>query len=659
MNTARLKAGALAAAALLLALHFAMAVASKRGESTTSDEIAHLTGGFTYWTFGDYRLQPENGNLPQRWVALPAYLAGHRFPDLDQPYWRKSDVWVMGHEFFYETGEDHFPMLMAARAMTALLSVGVGLLVFCWSRSLFGTAGAFVSLTFFTFSPTFLAHGGYATSDVCMAFFMLASVGAWWRHLRAPGAGPFALSAVVFGLACVAKFSAVLIPVMMALCAAVHVATHPGQAGRVARSALGHAAAAFVIIWAFYGFRYSAFNPALPAADQFIVAWPEMYARTGAIGRIIHALADLKALPEAFLYGTAYVVYTSQSRGAFLNGEYSIHGWRTFFLWAFALKTTLPLIAASGLSAWAVVRGGLHPGAGGPGRLRRLLPLTPLLALFGVYWAVSIQSSLNIGHRHLVPVYPVLFILTGALGAWLARPLGWRALVVAALLAWHVGESLWIAPHYLAYFNEVAGGPSQASGHLVDSSLDWGQDLPGLKAWLDRNKGPGEAAYLAYFGSGEPRYYRLPVKRLAYMNLFLEDEPYFPLGAGLYCVSATMRSQVYSSVQGPWTMELEREYQSLRTLEPMFKAAEEDPEARDRFQAGLPPGRWKAGRDRFLHLRFARLCYYLRVRKPDAVIGYSIFVYRLTEGEIASATGGSLRAWSSLIERSDARSGGP
>jgi hypothetical protein len=641
-----------AAVALLLALHFVMAVASKRHESTTSDEIAHLTGGFTYWKFNDYRLQPENGNLPQRWVAIPAVLAGARFPDLDQPYWKKSDVWVMGHEFFYETGEDHFPRLMWARAMTGLFSVAVGALVFLWSRSLFGMPGAFVSLLFFVFSPTFLAHGGYATSDVCIALFLLASMGAWWRHLTTPGWEPFVLSAVVFGLACVAKFSAVFLLPMMAVCAAVHAAAQRGQLARIVRSAAGHAVVAFAIIWAFYGFRYSAFNPALPAADQFIVSWPDMYAHTGRIGQFIHLLARVRALPEAFLYGTAYVVFTSQSRGAFLNGEYSIHGWRTFFIWAFALKSTLPFMAAAALSLWVALRSRIAPAPGAASRLRALLPLTPLAALFLVYWAISIQSNLNIGHRHLVPIYPVLFILTGALGAWLARPLGLRALIVAGLLAWHVGESVWIAPHYLAYFNELAGGPASGSDHLVDSSLDWGQDLPGLKAWLDQNKLPGEDAYLAYFGSGEPHYYRMPAKRLAYMNLFLEDEAYVPLGPGLYCISATMMAQVYSSVHGPWTMELEKEYQFLRTFEPMFRSYAVDPAARERLQKELSPEKWTQSRDRFLHLRFARLCYCLRVRKPDAVIGYSIFVYRLSADDVRAATGGSLRDWSSLIERS-------
>jgi dolichyl-phosphate-mannose-protein mannosyltransferase len=651
MSWADTKLKVAAAVALLLALHFGMAVGSKLHESTTSDEIAHVTGGYTYWKFGDYRLQPENGNLPQRWVAIPAVIAGARFPDLDQPYWRKSDVWVMGHEFFYETGEDHFPRLMWARAMTGLFSVALGALVFCWSRRLFGTPGAFVSLGFFTFSPTFLAHGGYATSDVCIALFMLASIGAWWRHLRNPGVGPFLLSAVVFGLACVAKFSAVFLLPMMALCALVHVLSQRGEVLRVLRSAAGHAVVAYAIIWAFYGFRYSAFNPALPAADQFIVSWSVMYANTGAAGRMIHFLANLRALPEAFLYGAAYVYYTSQSRGAFLNNEYSITGWRTFFIWAFALKTTLPFILASALGIWLAIRARIRAATSPGGRFSGLLPLTPLLVLFVVYWLISIQSHLNIGHRHLAPIYPVLFILSGALGTWLSRPLGWGALVVAGLLAWHVGESLRVAPHYLAYFNELAGGPAGGSEHLVDSSLDWGQDLPGLKAWLDANRLPGEDAYLAYAGTGEPRYYRMGVKRLAYINGFHEDEPYLPLGPGLYCIGATVLQQVYSTVQGPWTMELEKEYQFLRTFEPMFQAYATDADARERLSKDLSPEKWTASRDRFMHLRFARLCYYLRVRRPDAVVGYSIFIYRLNAEEVRAATAGSLRDWSSLVER--------
>jgi len=629
--------------ALLLGLHFAMAVGSKVHQSTTSDELVHLTGGFTYWRFDDYRLQPENGNLPQRWVALPAVVAGVPFPYLDQVYWKVSDAWVMGHEFFYETGHDHFPMLMAARAMTAVFSVALGLLVFLWSRRLFGTAGAFVSLLFFTFCPTVLAHGGYATSDVCMAFFMLASVGAYWRHLGRPGAGPLALSAVTFGLACVAKFSAPLLLPMLAVCAVVHLAAARGSCGRVLGSAAVHALAALAIIWACYGFRYSAFNPAVPAADQFIEDWPQMYARTGGIGVVIHHLADWKVLPEAFLYGMAYVVQTSQARGAFLNGEYSLTGWPSFFPWAFGLKTTLPFLLAAAAATVLLVR---RKAATPP-----VLALTPLLALFVIYWAVSITSHLNIGVRHLLPTYPVLFILTGVLGTYLVRPRRGGALLVALLLAWHAGESLAVAPHYISYFNEVAGGPAGGYRHLVDSSIDWGQDLPGLADWLKGHRRPHEDVYLAYFGTGEPTYYGIDAKHLNNLNAFLFDEPYIDLGPGLYCVSVTSLMQPYGITRGAWTRENEREFEVQRVFEPRYREFDRDPAKRAQLVRDLPESQWVKSRNRYQQLRFARLCHYLRVRHPDAVVNYSIFVYRLSAEEVRAATGGSLQEWSQLIER--------
>jgi hypothetical protein len=481
---------------------------------------------------------------------------------------------------------------------------------------------------------------------------MLASIGAWWRHLNTPGPGAFVLSAVVFGLACVAKFSAVFLLPMMALCAVVHIVARRGSVGAVVLSALGHGAVAAAVIWAFYGFRYSAFNPALPAADQFIESWPEMYAHTGRIGQVIHLLARLHALPEAFLYGSAYVVQTAQTRSAFLNGEYSTTGWPSFFPWAFALKTTIPFIVASAWSVWLALRARLRPGVSPGPRWEGLLPLTPLLVLLLVYSATLVLSHLNIGHRHLMPIYPVLFIFSGALGKWFTRPLHWRAALVAALIAWHIGESVLIAPHYLAYFNQLAGGPANGHSHLVDSSLDWGQDLPGLKAWLDRNARPNEAVYLAYFGTGEPRYYNIKAKRLAFINGFREDEPYIPLGPGLYCIGATMLAEVYTPYRGPWTQALENDYQFLRTFEPMFEAYAADPAVRARLDHDLEPQKWTVSRDRFLHLRFARLCYCLRARKPDAMIGYSILIYRLTADEVKAATGGSLRDWTALIERS-------
>jgi hypothetical protein len=647
--------------AALLAVHALLAFWAVSGQSNTADEILHITGGYAYWHLDDYRLHPENGILPQRWSALPATFMQPPFPKLEgNPYWKTSEVQPVGHQFFYETGHDHVPMLMAGRAMILCFSVATGLLVFIWSRRLFSTAGAFLSLTLYAFSPDFLAHGALATSDVCMTFFFLASLGAWWWHLHDRRTWIWALSAVAFGLACVAKFSAPLLLPMMVLTALARACTaaplhvfgrdyvsRAGKFGAAALSALGHGLVAVAVIWAFYGFHYAAFNPALPPADHFVRPWEVLDLHIGLPGKFIRFLAGLHALPEAFLYGMAYVLETTQVRSAFLNGDYSTTGWPTFFPWTFALKTTLSVFATTALVSLLAARRWLRT----PATFRPdLYRVAPLAALFLVYWAVSLTSHLNIGHRHILPTYPVLFIAAGALGVWLTSR---RALLVGpvvVLLAGQVVEAVRIAPHFLAYFNVLGGGPENGHRHLVDSSLDWGQDLPGLKTWLESH--PSDTpVYLSYFGTGEPDYYQLRVRRLPFVNGFKIPQPYVALEAGTYCISATMLEHVYSSIRGSWTLELEKEYQDLRKYEPLFSDYTHSAARRAELNREVSEAQWQRSWSRHGQLRFARLCYYLRVRRADASIGYSIFIYRLSAAEIAAATAGSLGEWSALIER--------
>ncbi len=652
------------AVTLLLAVHFALAVGSKLHESTTSDELAHLVGGLSYWDLNDYRFQPENGNLPQRWAAIPAWLMGTKLPPLKNNFgWAASDVWAFGHQVFYETGDDHFTRLMAGRAMIALFSVGIGLMIFLWSRRLFGTAGGFVSLIFFVFCPSFLAQGALVTSDACMAFFMLATVGLWWRHLHRPTTGALVASAVVFGLSCVSKFSAALLIPMMIILALIRL-TDPaplvlfGRAragvgsrlGAITLSLLVHGAVAVFTIWAFFGFRYSGFNPKLPPpVNNYIQSFTEIQGYIGAQGPLVHAMSVWHLLPEAFLYGYTFVIEMSQQRAEFLDGMHAIHGWRSFFILAFLYKATVPFLAACLLTAGVAFTRWKQ---GVPGLWRRdLYILSPLLVLFGVYWAVSIPSHLNIGERHILPTYPVLLIGLGALAQVLFARRRIAALAVALLLVWQAGEAIVAAPHFIAYFNEPSGGPDNGYRHLADSSLDWGQDLPGLAQWLAHHRQPDEKVYLSYFGSGDPLYYGITAERLPFINGFGLPDPYEPLGPGLYCIGATMLDQVYVESSGPWTIALERDYQQLRTMAPLLFTHATDEAGRKKLDQELPRPVREHARHRFLALRFARLCFYLRVCRPEAIVGHSIFIYRLTDEELHAAVNGSLKEWSDQITR--------
>ena len=113
------------AAVVLLALFTLLATTSALRKSSTFDEVAHLTAGYTYWAFNDYRLNPENGNLPQRLVALPSVVGAYRFPSLDQPGWQGSAVYEMGHQFLFTQGNDVDAMVLQGRLVMILVGVTV------------------------------------------------------------------------------------------------------------------------------------------------------------------------------------------------------------------------------------------------------------------------------------------------------------------------------------------------------------------------------------------------------------------------------------------------------------------------------------------------------------------------------------------------------
>jgi hypothetical protein len=639
--------------------HAFVAVRAMAGKSTTADELAHVTGGYNFNRWNDYRLHPENGNLPQRLHALPAVLGGATWPGFDGPAWRGSDVWGLGHAFFYELGNDPRQLLAGARAMNALFGVAVLLLVGGWAWKLFGPAGALVAAVFGAACPTMLAHTALATSDMAMSFFFLAATSAWWWHLHDPRPRVLLLSAVTFGLACVAKYSAVLLlPIYggLALAAWLFARNTPGVRPRLLlRSAAVHAVVSIFVIWAFFGFRYSAFNPALPAGE-FNLGWDYVLSFGAWKASVVRFFRDWHLLPEGWLYGLMFVLKHAEARGAFLDGEYSIFGWVSFFPKAFLYKTPPALLVALAMVAVAT---GLWVREQGrqafANALHRTLPLT---VLFTVYWVFSLTSNLNIGHRHILPTYPVLYIATGALGWMVVR--SWRrartggvttAALVAGLAGWLVVGTSAAHPHYLAYFSPLAGGPSQGYRRLVDSSLDWGQDLPGLKTWLDQHRQPGEKVFLSYFGTGEPAYYGIEAVALPRLHDFHTRRPWHRLEPGLYAISATMLQHVYSPIRGPWTLTQEKRFQELRAQEPAMLELPGPLDPAGPKIEGVDPAQWNYSWDLYEQLRFARLCHYLRARRPDAMIGYSILVFRLDRTAIDAAVHGSVRDLTDAIER--------
>jgi hypothetical protein len=633
-------------AILLSILHGALAVTAAMQKSPTFDEPTHLTAGYSYWVKNDFRLDPENGNLPARWAAVPLLFSQPKFPPNENASWKQGDVGRVSQQFLYGIGNDSDRLLLQSRTMMVAFSVALCLLIFFCSKQLFGTIGGLISESIAVFDPNLLGHGALVTSDVAVAFFFTAAIWSYWWLLRRVTIPRFVLCALSVAGLFLAKMSGPLFLFMAAILSAICIFSREPVGVRIAgverivaqrwrkaavtlafTSAIG--AVVVLAIWTSFSFRFSAFTETGPARELWNSRWNGALAdHTLAENMVAFARAH-RLLPEAYLHGLAYIHKSAMFRPAFLDGHWSNVGFPSFFPRAFCYKTPLPVLfllatvvlvaclrwcrASVPASRWKII-------------LRDLTELSPVWTLVLVYSAFALTTNLNIGHRYLLPIYPALFIACGA-SSYFFRQTRTRLIAACALamVAWQLVESFGVRPNYIAYFNELAGGPAAGYKHLVDSSLDWGQDLPDLKNWLAEHKGetPEGQVYLAYFGTADPRWYEIEAIPLA--KSFRGRAP-SPLKPGTYCISATNLQQVYTVNQGNWNQSDEAAYQTaLRQLQGYDQL---DPKSRNEISTI------------FERRRFGRLCAYLRHREPTANVGYSILIFRLTEDDLREALRG-------------------
>lgn len=645
--------------ASLLALHGWWALTATSRMTATWDEPLHLVGGFAYQSASDFRLHPENGVLPQRWAGIALGAVAPALPrEGYEDAWRTSDIAALANGFLYDVGNDPRALVAAGRRAALVWSLALGLVVFAWAWSLWGPGGACFSLALYAISPTLLAHGPLVTSDVSGALGIVLATWAWWRHLQRPSVGSLALSAVAAGMAAIAKFSAAILPPLFLLLAAWKLWAAPTwtlwlreprtlrgfvpRVGWILAAVIVHAAVAAFMIWAAFDFRFAPEGPGMPDAAQYYARWSLVLPDTNGLHGVLAAMREWRLLPEAYIYGFSFVLRFAESRPAFLNGEFGATGWWWFFPYAFVIKSTLAELAVTATTLGLAVVAWRTRGAEVKAWLvERAEPVLPLVALTLVYMAFSVTSNLNIGHRHLLPLYPVLFIAAGGIVAPSAAR--WRRALAITVVVLGLSESLFVRPHYLAFFNASVGGPSQGWRHLVDSSLDWGQDLPLLVEWLGQERRPDEPLYYSLFG--QHRASRLGVDGIEIVPGYAPaTRPWVEWGPGIYAVSATMLQNVYSPFAGRWDAQKENNFQVLS------RAAREE-RARNPASAviGASPeignNYWTLER-----LQFARLVNYLRLRQPEAVLGHTIFVHRLSEREMQTITGGDSQSYLALLE---------
>jgi hypothetical protein len=238
------------------------------------------------------------------------------------------------------------------------------------------------------------------------------------------------------------------------------------------------------VLWAFYGFRYAA-RPAGLALSTSLADYTAPLSHFNAAAVLF--IAHLHLLPESYLMGLVDVKRMAQFYPTFIFGKNYSHGVWWYFPVVIAVKTTLGLLALLALTVFAVLSGCLRKGR----------ELAYLLVPGGFYLAVAMLSGMNIGARHILPLYAMAAILASAgITALAARSRRWTWVGVA-LIAAHLASALSVYPNDMAYANEAWGGPKNLHTLLSDANVDWAQQLYQVKEWQDRH--PGEECWFAYF----------------------------------------------------------------------------------------------------------------------------------------------------------------
>jgi hypothetical protein len=552
--------GAIAVVAGVLAT---VQIRSIRQEAQTWDEGFEIVGGYQYLTTGEYRTSLENPPLERILAGAPLLLVR---PDLkgaalDAHNTMTSDV-DAGVEFLYHNRVPADTILFAARLPMIAVTVGLVCVLAAWCRKRFGAAVGIVAALLFSLDPTVIAQGRYVKNDMTVTAMAFLAVMAWDWFLTTGKDRALISSGLALGLALGSKYSAVfLLPVFLVL-----YVLHEWRKFSLARFVRSFAvvaalaAAVILVLYAPYAGalvprgRGSAGQPLRDAVDQ-----------ATAFGRGVAWLGSrLGWRSYPYLTGlTTFVAHGGGTHPAYLWGDHGASGWWYYFPFAFVVKTPVGTLAALalliGLAAfrlrWKQIWAALSKD---PARTTELGPV-PALAWFAMltpivlYGALSAAGHVDIGLRHLLPMYPFFYALLAA--GPLTPQWRFKGPVMAVILIATAAESLAAYPYYTAFFNVLVGGPKNGPKYLVDSNIDWGQDLKRLGRFSAEHGSPRMC--ISYFGTAPTWYY---VPRAANFPTLAELRK----GADLECEFAAVSVTPLEGVYVP-----EQEFGWLRDVPPL------------------------------------------------------------------------------------------
>lgn len=501
---------------LLLGAMFFMALASMKNDSLTFDEVAHIPAGYSYLTQKEYRLNPEHPPLIKDIAALPLLLQKINFPSYLKS-WREdaNGQWDFGNKFLYHSGNNPDKIIFWARFPMILIMLFLGWFVYKWTKEILGRKTAFLALFLYSFSPTIIAHGRFVTFDVAAAAGFFIATYYFIRCLKDPSRKNIIIAGLVFGMSQLVKFSLfLLIPFFIALTIAW---VYPNRKKfRLCLRYLKILILIFVIgyLLIYPVYLYHVWNYPLEKQISDVKSISSTFG-SKIMAKTIVWMSDKKFLKPYTEYGLGLFMTLNRTAGgnnAYFLGQVSSKAWWYYFPVVYLIKEPFALFILIIIAVFFAVR-----------KLRfSLFNHFPIFAMFlfiVIYWISSVTGNLNIGIRHLLPVFPFTYVLISRqVIEWLKvekesdsplklirsyfKSLG-KKFILVLLLLWYFISVFKVFPSFLAYFNESVGGPENGYKYVTDSNLDWGQDLKRLAKFVNEND-KIDKIYIDYFGGDEP-----------------------------------------------------------------------------------------------------------------------------------------------------------
>ena len=491
-----------------------LAALSAWNDSVIVDEVPHIGAGYSYLVKQDMRLNPEHPPLAKDVAAIPLLFLHLKQTVFTTPQWL-SDLngqWYFGRYLMFNSDNDADKIKHAVKLPMLLFFIFTALLIFRWTKRQYGELAALLATTLFAFSPTVLAHSRFVTTDVPALFGVTLATYCFLRYLNNPSRKNVWWAGLSLGIALLTKFSTILLLPFFVVLALVWIALYKNFKFHAWRCLYIGLIAFLLIVWPVYFFHTYHYPPERQHSDtQSLLS---SYGHRQIADTVVWS-SDKPLLRPLAQYSLGLLLVNQRATGGnttYFFGEVTSTGWHRYFPIVYFIKEPL--------AWWGLVLLALVAVLNKFSLRLRFSALThwlkdhftefALLLWLAIYWGISIKSNLNIGVRHLLPTYSFAIILvSGRVIQLIKSRVGivhrLLRITVVVLLIWYAGENFYVYPYYLSYFNETVGGPSGGYRYVVDSNLDWGQDLLRFSQWVKQNN--LQKIELDYFGWADPFYY--------------------------------------------------------------------------------------------------------------------------------------------------------